>query len=187
MSGRNTAWIVDVESDDGRASLPTLTQVSKWEPEKIADTLVRTKLRISDLNIEFSTYQVASSYPLGSAMRSRCDAIRSAKAWHQAMLTLIQQAKMLPRKREPAPIRYPLPASVEAKAAATIARGFDGGGHDGRVSLEAWRCQCRARVLSEALTLYDEAVREGARLDCLTTAVRALAGALRERMGDGDG
>ena len=69
----------------------------------------------------------------------------------------------------------------------TIARGFDGGGHDGRVSLEAWRCQCRARVLSEALTLYDEAVREGARLDCLTTAVRALAGALRERMGDGDG
>ena len=65
---------------------------------------------------------------------------------------------------------------------ALIKRGAVGGGHNGRVSLDAWRCQRLASVLSDALWLYIEAAREGARLDCLTTAVRALAGALRDRM-----
>ena len=49
-------------------------------------------------------------------------------------------------------------------------------------TLDTYGCARLAGVLSDALWLYIEAAREGARLDCLTTAVRALAGALRDRM-----
>ena len=65
---------------------------------------------------------------------------------------------------------------------ALIERGKAGGGHDGYFTCEKFRCERMACVLSDARWLYVEAAREGKRLDCLTTAVRALAGALRERM-----
>lgn len=62
-----------------------------------------------------------------------------------------------------------------------VERGKEGGGHVAYTRAE-WHCQRLASVLSDTLWIYTEAEREGKRLDCLTTAVRALAGALRERM-----
>lgn len=131
MSEKHNGPRVDTESDDGRAPIPSVRQVSTWDPEKLAEAYVRSARRVAELGAELVTYQSASAYPPGSAMRHRFEAIRASKLWHQSLKATIHQVRLLPKKSSAAPaakaasVSDRVTASVIAKAAATIQRRED--------------------------------------------------------------
>ena len=110
---------VDADSLDGAASIPSVSDVLKWDLVRRADTLVSSTQRA----IELKTMIVGREFGTGADARAsafrQIAKLRAAQSWHLAIVRVLQTAQNVEREQRRAARVIPEP---EEKAAARAVR-----------------------------------------------------------------